>query len=210
MSEINPNNQPPVTPDSAPPSREKNPYTLWFVVASFVGPAVLAYSLYFFGDITSFTNKGEILDPIVHIRHFHLKDDNGDFIPTEKLTYKWRMISYLKSDCDEACKKRLHDSRQIYTSLGKHRHRVIRMFIHIEPPSKELNQHLELEHPNAIHVFGNEPQILSSLKSEASITRNEIYLMDPMGNVMMRFTEDQPNRDVLSDLKKLLKASQIG
>ena len=44
----------------------------------------------------------------------------------------------------------------------------------------------------------------------SALQNNETYIMDPMGNVMMRFTQEQPNKEFLYDLKKLLKASQIG
>jgi len=188
----------------------RNPYTLWFVVLSFVAPAVLAYSVYFFGDIQSFTNKGEILDPIVNISEFGLREKDGTPIPKDKLTYKWRMISFLKADCDEACQSRIYDTRQVYTSLGKDRHRVMRMFVHLEPASEALDRLVEEQHPNVIHVYGDETEIVKALTDDASITDNEVYIMDPMGSVMMRFSHDQPNKDLLKDIKRLLKASQIG
>jgi hypothetical protein len=69
-------------------------------------------------------------------------------------------------------------------------------------------------HPNVIHVNGEMKVIINALgdnvRSDVSITNNETYIMDPMGNVMMRFIQEQPNKEFLYDLKKLLKASQIG
>ena len=59
-------------------SSNKNPYTIWFVVFAFVAPAVLAYVMYFFGDIRSFTNHGEILNPVVDISTLKLKDDKNN------------------------------------------------------------------------------------------------------------------------------------
>jgi cytochrome oxidase Cu insertion factor (SCO1/SenC/PrrC family) len=197
-------------PVNNPMSNNRNPYTVWFVVLSFVVPAVLAYGMYFFGDIKSFTNHGEILDPIVHINTFELKDNQGNPVPENELTYKWRMISFLGSQCDEQCQKRLYDSRQIHTSLGKNRHRVLRMFVHLEPASEALQSLIAQEHPNVIHVYGDKATILKALVKDASITNNEIYLQDPIGNVMMRFTRELPNKEILQDIKKLLKASQIG
>ena len=44
----------------------------------------------------------------------------------------------------------------------------------------------------------------------ADFRSNEIYLMDPLGNIMLRFTQDQSYRDLMHDLNKLLKVSQIG
>ena len=188
----------------------KNPYTIWFVVFAFVAPAVLAYFMYFFGDVRSFSNHGEILDPVVDIAMLKLTDDKNVLIAEDKLRYKWRMISFVDASCDDACKQRLHDVRQIHKSLAKDQHRVIRMIVHLEPATDELNALISSEYPNALNVFGDEKTISSALGDTASVRENETYIMDPMGNVMMRFTQDQPNRLFLKDLRKLLKVSQIG
>ena len=201
-------------PVNNPMSTKRNPYTVWFVVIAFVAPVALAYILFFFVDVTSFTNRGEILNPIIHISELQLKDENNEIIPKEKLTYKWRVISFLSRDCDEACATRLYDTRQIHSSLGKNRHRVIRMFVHLEPMGVALTKLVAEKHENVIHVKGDKDAIVKALgvniRDDASIMNNETYIMDPMGNVMMRFTVDQPNKDFLYDLRKLLKASQIG
>jgi len=193
---------------------KRNPYTVWFVVIAFIAPVVLAYIMFFFVDVKSFVNHGEILNPIVHIASFKLKDEKNEVIPEGDLTYKWRLISFLGKDCDEQCETRLFDTRQIHTLLAKDQHRLIRMFVHLEPAGDELTRLIEQTHPNVIHVYGNVEAITGALgdniRDDAGIKNNETYIMDPMGNVMMRFTQDQPNKEFLYDLKKLLKASQIG
>jgi len=188
----------------------RNPYTIWFVVLTFVAPVILAYVLFFFGKVDSFTNKGEILNPIVDISALKLKDENDTLIPIKTLTYKWRLISFVGSDCDTACNSRLFDSRQIHKSLGKDQHRVLRMIVHLQAPTADLNKLIESEYPNALNVYGDEKTLSAALGETAKIRENEIYIMDPMGNIMMRFTQDQPNKDFQKDLRKLLKASQIG
>jgi cytochrome oxidase Cu insertion factor (SCO1/SenC/PrrC family) len=194
--------------------KKRNPYTVWFVVLAFVAPVALAYIMFFFVDVKSFINHGEILNPIVHISSFKLTDEDNEIIPQAELTFKWRLISFVGKECDQSCESRLYDTRQIHTSLGKDQHRLSRMFIHLEPASESLNKLIDEEHENVIHVNGDVGVIKKSLgvniRSDASITNNEIYIMDPMGNVMMRFTQEQPNKEFLYDLKKLLKASQIG
>lgn len=207
-SPVDTNSQP--KPVNNPASGKKNPYTIWFVVLSFVAPVALAYVMFFFGDIKSFTNSGEILNPIVHISDFKLKNVKGEIIPEKELTYKWRIISFLGADCDQQCAEQLHDTRQIFTSLGKDRHRVFRMFVHLQPANDALLKLIAEEHPNVIHVYGDEKTITEAIGNNATISNNENYIMDPMGNVMMRFSQDQPNKDFLKDLRKLLKASQIG
>ncbi len=195
-------------------AKKRNPYTVWFVVLSFIAPVALAYIMFFFVDVQSFVNHGEILNPIIHINSFELKDENDEIIPEQELTYKWRLISFVGKDCDQQCEARLFDTRQIHTSLGKDQHRLIRMFVHLEPAGKSLSTLIAETHPNATQVNGDAAVIINALgdniRENVSITNNEIYIMDPMGNVMMRFTQDQPNKEFLYDLKKLLKASQIG
>ncbi len=193
---------------------KRNPYTVWFVVIAFIAPVALAYVIFFLVDVKSFVNHGEILDPIVHIRSFELKNEVGEIIPQDELTYKWRLISFVGKDCDEHCESRLYDSRQIHTSLGKNKHRLIRMFVHLEPAGESLTRLISETHKNIISVTGDAESIINALgknvREDAGIKNNEIYIMDPMGNVMMRFTQEQPNKEFLHDLKKLLKASQIG
>ncbi len=193
---------------------KRNPYTVWFVVIAFIAPVVLAYIMFFFVDVKSFVNHGEILNPIVHIASFKLKDENNEIIPQDDLTYKWRLISFVGKDCDEQCETRLFDTRQIHTLLAKDQHRLMRMFVHLEPAGDSLLKLIEQTHPNVIHVNGDADTIIDALganvREGAGIMNNETYVMDPMGNVMMRFTQDQPNKEFLYDLKKLLKASQIG
>ena len=196
------------------PQQNKNPYTIWFVVLSFVAPVILAYIMYFFVDIKSFTNHGEILNPIIHISSFQLRNENGEIIPQKELMSKWRIISFLGRNCDQQCASRLYDTRQIYTSLGKDRDRAVRMFVHLEPADESLLKLIAETHPNVVNVNGDKSAIIKALgdnvRNDVSIDNNETYIMDPIGNVMMRFTRDQPNKDLLYDIKKLLKASQIG
>ncbi len=194
--------------------KKRNPYTVWFVVIAFIAPVALAYLIFFFVDVKSFVNHGEILNPIAHITSFQLKDENNQLVPENKLTYKWRLISFVSKDCDDICEKRLHDTRQIHTSLGKDQHRLSRMFIHLEPAGESLMKLIADTHKNVIHVNGETKTIIEALgnniRDGIGIRNNETYIMDPMGNVMMRFTVEQPNKEFLYDLKKLLKASQIG
>jgi cytochrome oxidase Cu insertion factor (SCO1/SenC/PrrC family) len=178
---------------------KRNPYTVWFVVIAFIAPVVLAYIMFFFVDVKSFVNHGEILNPIVHIASFKLKDENNDLVPEGDLTYKWRLISFVGKDCDEQCETRLYDTRQIHTLLAKDQHRLMRMFVHLEPAGDSLIKLIEQTHPNVIHVNGDADTIIDALganvREGAGIMNNETYIMDPMGNVMMRFTQDQPNKE---------------
>ena len=191
-------------------SSSRNPYTPWFVVAAFVVPVVLAYAVFFFVDVTSFTNRGEIFNPVVDITALKLKDENGEIIPEKTLRYKWRFISFVGSNCDEACSNRLTDSRQVHKRFGKDSHRILRVIVQLEPASAGLNNLIAAEFPDALIMNANAQTVNAAFSGTSKLDENEIYIMDPMGNIMMRFTQDQPIHDFQFDMKKLLKASQIG
>ena len=188
----------------------RNPYTPWFVVAAFVMPVAMAYAIFFFADVTSFTNRGEIFNPVVDITSLELTDETGKIIPEKTLRYKWRFISFVGSDCDEACSKRLLDSRQVHKRFGKDSHRILRVIVHLEPASETLNNLIETEYPDVLNMNANAETVNAAFGGASKLYENEIYVMDPMGNIMMRFTQDQPIQDFQFDMKKLLKASQIG
>lgn len=191
-------------------NNRKNPYTIWFVVLSFIAPVVLAYIIFYFVDVTSFTNRGEIFKPVIAIETLGLRDETGTVIPKEKLTYKWRIYSFVGSHCDEDCNKRLYDVKQIRTRLGKNAHRLLQVIVHFDPADTSLTELIKTEYPDALNLYGDEDEIAAAIKNDAQLRDNEIYFMDPMGNIMMRFTKDQPVGDINFDLRKLLKASQIG
>ena len=156
---------------------KKNPYMAWFVVLSFVAPVVLAYFTFFFVDITSFSNKGEIFNPIIRIESLGLKDEAGVVIPKDTLTYKWRIYSFVGSSCDEACSKRLHEIRQLHKSLGKNTHRLIRVIVHLDKPDKSLTELISTEYPKALNMYGDEQKITEAISNNASLRENEIYFM---------------------------------
>lgn len=188
----------------------RNPYTPWFVVAAFVVPVAMAYAVFFFVDVTSFTNRGEIFNPVIDITSLELTDETGKIIPEDVLRFKWRFISFVGSYCDAACNKRLNDSRQVHRRFGKDSHRILRMIVHLEPASEALNSLIEAEYSDTLNMNANKETVNAAFGGTSKLDENEIYIMDPMGNIMMRFTQEQPVQDFQFDMKKLLKASQIG
>jgi cytochrome oxidase Cu insertion factor (SCO1/SenC/PrrC family) len=192
--------------------RNRNPYTLWFVVISFLAPVVLAYVMFFFGNVSSYSNKGELLNPVIDVDSLQLTDDKGQVMQREDVTsHKWNMIYFAGKDCDEACNKTLYDMRQINKAVGKNAFRLRHMLVHMAPVDASFRELLKAEYPDAVHVNSKRATIAAALQDvNPHLDANEIYLMDPLGNIMMRFTQDQPPKDIIQDLNKLFKVSWIG
>ena len=194
-------------------SRKRNPYTPWFVVISFVAPVVAAYALFFLGITPpAFSNKGELLSPIIDVESFALTDDSNKTLGRDEITnHKLHMVYFAGASCDDACNQILYNMRQINIAVGKNANRLRRLLVHLEKPGEEFQSLIAKEYPDAEHAHADAATIAAALQEVgAEFRSNEVYIMDPLGNIMLRFTQDQPYKDLLHDLNKLFKVSQIG
>jgi len=182
--------------------------TLWILLASFLVPAFLAYGYYFFGNRPGVASNGQLIIPIIDIETLNLKDPLGVIVSRDELTPKWRMYYFVNESCDAKCENDLYNMRQINLALGKNAGRVEHAIIHLEAPQNELMQFIESEHPTAIRVYGNAEDAADLLKPNGSSPN--IYLMDPHGNIMMKFSNSLDAKFILKDIKRLLKISRIG
>jgi hypothetical protein len=195
---------------AAPPSTERNPYTLWFVVLAFIAPVALAYYVFFFVHISNFTNHGQLLKPMIQLSSLKLKDESNTTVTPETLDRKWCFITFTSATCDDSCKKRLVEARQVHASLGKEASRVVQVLVELSAPDNSFAAFIKKELPNAVIVKGDAKNIAPYLPKGASLGSNDIYIQDPIGNIMMRFIPDKSMKDIRSDINTLLKVSQIG
>ena len=203
----------PLPADQSSQTAKRNPYTPWFVVAAFVVPVVASYGLFFLGVTPpSFSNKGELLNPVIDIESFALTDEHAQSLSRDDITtHKWHMILFVGPSCDEACNQALYNMRQINIAVGKNAHRLRRLIVHLDRPEDEFTALVNKEYPDARHAYASAQTIEAALINVgANFQANEIYIMDPLGNIMLRFTQDQSYKDLMHDLNKLFKVSQIG
>jgi len=123
------------------------------------------------------------------------------------LQRKWTMLYVQRGACDELCLKRLYDMRQVRTALDRDMDRVQRVLIASSDCCDA--QTLRKMHPDLVTVplAAAQGPLLDSLPSPDS---HRIYLVDPLGNVMMFYPADAKAKGMLEDMKRLLKLSQIG
>jgi len=182
--------------------------TLWILLASFLIPAFLAYGYYFFGNRPGVASNGQLITPIIDIETLNLKDPLGVIINRDELTPKWRMYYFVNESCDTKCENDLYNMRQINLALGKNADRVEHVIVHLSTPNTELMKLIESEHPMVIRIYGTSKDAADLLKSNDSLSY--IYLMDPHGNIMMKFSNSLSAKLILKDINKLLKISRIG
>ena len=164
-------------------------------------------------------NSGELLAEPINIRELEFEATDGSTVGLSGIEPKWTML--LVNDgatCDAACNELLYVTRQIRIAIGRDYQRTQRLLIvdtpidliqsndYTEGPSDDtmpLMPQLERDHVD-LNVWRREDQaVLPEGQSEPSAW----YLVDPSGWVMMRYTTDVNYKDVIGDIKFLLKNS---
>lgn len=171
----------------------------------FIGPVMLAFWLYYGSDWRPEGRAvhGELISPPLELPDNPLLEAGEP-----RLRDLWSLIVVAPADCSAACKKALYETRQFRRALGSDRDRVQRLWI-VEngTPDPEF---LATEHPNLLVVDSKTSvgtDLISKIDPNSEV---DIYVVDPYGNLMMRFPADLGMRGMHTDMKKLLKLSKIG
>ncbi|MHB1352091.1 MAG: SCO family protein [Thiobacillus sp.] len=185
-----------------PSSRAK----LLFLIGVFVVPVLLAYLAYFGVRPTTHSNYGDLL-PVTPLQHTAGVSGEGGPFDLTALRGKWLMVHVGPSHCDAACRQQLYLMRQIRIAQGKEQARIERLWVVTDAGG--LSPALLQAHAG-LHVWRpDSPAFVSQFPATAARS-GHIYLVDPLGNLMLRFPVHPAPREVMKDLRLLLKASQIG
>ena len=119
---------------------------------------------------------------------------------------KWVLVQFDAGACAAACERKHYFMRQVRRAQGKEMERVGRLWVIVDAaqPSPALLAAIE-----GTVVAGEGAAPAASFPAERAVTEH-IYLVDPLGNLMMRFPPDPDPARVIKDLKHLLKFSGFG
>lgn len=158
--------------------------------------------------------NGELIHPATPLEDFSLSSAENSAWGLDEIRGKWSMVYFATADCSEPCETALYNMRQIRLSTGRRMERVQRVLV--TPVWEQMQEKLE-NASEGLHVVGGDDGAISKLLSQFEQAQSEmaacegcVYLVDPYGNLMMRFPPDLPPAKALKDLKHLLKISRIG
>lgn len=193
--------------------RKRSTTTLWIMVAIFAAPSLAA--LFFFYNPqyrpVGKTNKGEILEPAVPLSpELRLTTPAGVELDRSGLEGKWTLVYLAGRACDEHCIDRLIAIRQIRSALGEGQLSVERLLIITDPAATELAAELGTKFEGMLVAIGDaaEGAQLLELLGGRTAALDRIYVLDPLGNLGMRYAADAPADDTLKDMERLLKATK--
>ena len=155
-------------------------------------------------------NHGELIQPPVLMPEITLAGPDGEALTPEPLRRRWTLIYVDSSGCAARCEDILFQTWQVRYLLHRDLDRVRRILVYTgEPPDPALiaERHRDLLVADA--SAAGAPALLAALPPEAT-TGDAVYLVDPLGNLMMRYPLTGTWQDMHKDLKKLLKLSRIG
>lgn len=180
------------------------------VLAVCAAPLIAAYFTYYVIKPTGRTNYGTLLDPRAYPIP-RLGATALDGTPTELDAYrgKWIMLQIDSGDCLEACSKKLYDMRQLRTAQGKERERVERVWLITDSVPLDTVLMREYDGTRMLRVPPAALQAWLPVEQGGALA-DHIYIIDPLGNLMMRFPKNADANRIKKDLGKLLKASSIG
>jgi hypothetical protein len=190
--------------------RARGRRTLLILALLFFAPVIIAFTLYY-GDVwrpSGSASKGELIQPARTLTVAGLKTPDGAAAPDSVLAGKWTLIYIGDGACDEACQRALVFGRQSRLALNNEMTRVQRVFLATGNCCDAA--YLAAEHPGLVALDASSPEAQALLGQFPPDRANSLFIVDPLGNLMMRHDSSQTTKGLLSDLKKLLKLSHIG
>ena len=199
---------------------KKNRATMLALFALFIVPVVLAYSAYFggwFNDATK--NRGDLISEqnVVDIEDFVFKRNDGNIITGKEFeTLYWWVLPIDPISCDDACLKlNLYTLNQTYMGLGKESERINQLLVLPTGTVADIG-----DYPTAYAEF-SKIGVKANEKTHSGLNKdlpaNFIYLVDPLGNIFMRYPlvtnkEQAANKskDLRLDILRLYKYSRLG
>lgn len=190
--------------------RARGRWKLFAVLAVCASPLLASYFTYYVVKPTGRTNYGTLIDPRAHpIPPMASRTLAQQPTTLEAYKGKWIMLKVGGSDCQQACQDQLFTMRQLRTMQGKEMNRIERVWLITDEAPLET---MLLRVNDGTRMLRAPKDVVTNwLPVEPGGDASEhIWLIDPLGNLMMRFPKNPDPTRMKKDIAKLLKASAIG
>lgn len=169
-------------------------------------PIAAALFFYYFAPPAGRMNHGELLTP-TPMPAQPLPLLAGEAFRFGQLKGKWLLLQIDSGDCAARCREKLYAMRQIRLAQGKDMARLERLWLLSDDRRPAPDLLAEHEGTRVVQAAGSE--VLAAFPAPADRTAH-LYLIDPQGNLMMRFPEKPDPTRMIKDLQRLLRPSRIG
>ncbi|HRO60756.1 MAG TPA: cytochrome C oxidase subunit I [Burkholderiaceae bacterium] len=173
-------------------------------------PIIASYFTYYVIRPEGRTNYGTLLEPLRTVGELRGTAPDGAPADLAGLRGRWVLLTGAGAQCDTECEHRLYLMRQLRLTTGKDRDRVERAWIvpaDAQPPAGLLEQHDGLV---VIRAADDAMAQAGFEVADGSRPQDHVWVLDPLGNLVLRYPLAPDASRMKKDLLKLLKASRIG
>lgn len=187
----------------------------------FFAPLAVSFYLYYGPSgwhPDSRVNRGDLIDPPLPLpdASFPLAHAGGaepGLSDQALLKKKWTLLYWGPGSCPARCRADLYNTRQVRIALNRDMDRVQRVFI-AEGECCDW-EYLRSQHPDLITVRSTPAalpllKLLPAFHGISPAAADRVYVVDPLGNLMMSYAPDARPKGMLEDLKRLLGLSHVG
>ena len=190
---------------------------LLLLVAIFSLPVLIAYALYFSGwRPETGGNYGELVQPPRALPELALQTLDGKALRVSELRGKWTLFMFAAAECLTPCAATLDKIHRVILAQGKEATRVRAAFVVTDLRARDWLQYAIKDYPGTLVLTGS-ADTMRMLASYFTLSKgaplndpNRIYVVDPLGNLMMSYPAEADANRMRKDLARLLRVSQVG
>lgn len=168
---------------------------LLLLMALFASPTLAAWLAYGWWQPERFTNYGTLLEPR-SLELPPLRDEAGKALDWSALRGRWVLLVAVAGGCDAHCIQASYLARQVRLAQGRDQARIARVLAGTAASP-------DWPYPDGAYRVALE-------RLPPVVEGGGLFLVDPRGNLMMRFPRNADGERVIRDLKQLLRASGEG
>lgn len=183
----------------------------------FLAPVVLAYVLFNSGwQPDSTVNYGDLVVPARPIGDVTLQALEGRPLKFSALRGKWTLVYFGPAECPSVCEKNLYKMQQVQLAQGREAHRVQRLFVVTSPQTLDVMRYKIKDYPGTRVATGPNETVgewqrrFTSTREDPSAASERVFLVDPLGNLVLSYPADADPSGMRKDLARLLRLSRIG
>jgi cytochrome oxidase Cu insertion factor (SCO1/SenC/PrrC family) len=185
-----------------PPRARGGRRTLLLIAAVTLAPVIASYAAYYLFPRSPAVNYGTLL-PTAPIEGIAGTRPDGSPFRLEDLRGRWVLLALGRADCGAPCERKLYAMRQARTMQGREQERVVRVWL--AEGDGALPDAVLAQHPGLVIV-----RVPEAVPARFPGGAGALYLIDPLGNLVLRYPDDPDIKGLAKDLTRLLKASRIG
>ena len=192
-------------------SWQRGRWMLLLIALVCAAPVIGSYFTYYVikpkGSTTSYGTLIEPQRPIPDA--LVVTGEDGKPMKLASLRGRWLMISVDSSACDKPCVTKLYFMRQVRATQAGERERIVNVFLRTD--AGKVPDVVDNAYKDTEMLIADPKEVSAWLPAdEGTQVSDHIYMVDPNGNLMMRFPKDANPSKIKGDVTKLLRNSGIG